>query len=205
MVPSFSASLFGTRVILTAVALDALLKRRQLRQCNRSVYLGFAGHKQLHKQVSNGSTISTMTCGTNLVPHQAAQGTPALCGNPAGDAGGCDFARLGDHDVARGVLLAVVVQDELGQLGGLAAACGSADYHHGVVFDEGNELWREEERPRTCACVHAVRNVCINASTETVIKMDTRTKVNTAHSAEASSNAKCLTSETTQQGRDIRL
>jgi hypothetical protein len=38
-----------------------------------------------------------------------------------------------------------VVQDELGQLGGLATARGSTDDHHGVVFYQRDELGTEDE------------------------------------------------------------
>lgn len=77
---------------------------------------------------------------TDLVSHQAAEGAPALRRHPPGDAAGADLARLGDHDVAELLPLPVVVQDELGQLGGLAAAGGAADDHHGVALDEGDQL-----------------------------------------------------------------
>lgn len=102
-------------------------------------------------------TISTLNCGTDLIPHQTAQGALALCGNPSGDTGGSHSARLGDHNVARGVFLAIVVQDELRQLGGLATACGSADYHHRVVFYERNELGQEEVQ----ACGQNVRTIAL--------------------------------------------
>lgn len=77
---------------------------------------------------------------TNLVSHQTTQGALALSGNPSGNAAGAYFARLGDHEVTRGILLAVVVQDELGQLGSFPTACGSTNDHHRVVLDQRDEL-----------------------------------------------------------------
>lgn len=77
---------------------------------------------------------------TNLIAHQTTQGALALWRDPSRNAGGPDFARLSDHDVARGIFLTVVVQYELRQLSGLSTACASSDDHHRVVFYEGNQL-----------------------------------------------------------------
>ena len=71
---------------------------------------------------------------TNLIAHDASQGALTLSGDPPSDTAGSDLPGLGDHQVAGGVLLVVVVQDELGQQGRLPTASGSPDDHHGVVL-----------------------------------------------------------------------
>lgn len=73
-----------------------------------------------------------------LIPHQAAEGTPALLGDPACDATGSDLAWLCDHHAAGGALLHVVIQNELGELGGLPTARCPPDYHHRVTLDQGD-------------------------------------------------------------------
>lgn len=77
---------------------------------------------------------------SHLIPHQTPQGAVPLRGDPSSNTGGPNFARLGDDDVARQIFLAVVVENELRQQGGLAAACGSSDDHDRVVFYERNQL-----------------------------------------------------------------
>lgn len=94
-------------------------------------------------------------CCTNLISHQTTQGTLPLCGNPSGNTGGPNFAWLGDHNVARGIFLIVVVQNVLWQLGGLATACGSSNDYYRVVFYEGNQL---EASTHTNAQPHTKRN-----------------------------------------------
>lgn len=85
-------------------------------------------------------------CNTDLISHQTTHGALALRGNPSSNTGGPDFARLRDDYVAEAVFLIVVVQDELRQLGGLAAARGSSNDHHRVVFYEWNQLEGDEHR-----------------------------------------------------------
>lgn len=66
-----------------------------------------------------------------------------LRGHPSSNAGGPNFARLGDDDVAWQIFLAIVVQNELRQKGGLAAARGASDDHNRVVLYERNQLGAE--------------------------------------------------------------
>lgn len=91
------------------------------------------------------------TC-TYLISHQTTQSTLPLCGNPSSDTDGTNFAWLGDHNVAGGIFLIVVVQNILWQLGGLATACGSSNYQHRVVFYEWNQL-----EAGTCTCTRTQR------------------------------------------------
>lgn len=67
---------------------------------------------------------------SDLISHQTTQGALPLCGDPSSNTGGTNFARLGDNNVARGIFVIVVVQNELWKLGGLSTASGSTNYHY---------------------------------------------------------------------------
>ena len=69
----------------------------------------------------------------HLVAHQSTQNPATLSADPAGDAAGPDLARLGDHDVAVGGALQVVVEDVLWELRALATARGAVYDHHGIA------------------------------------------------------------------------
>lgn len=100
--------------------------------------MGTASH--MHPSCTGHLNPIHSECNTDLISHQTTHGALALCGNPSSNTGCPNFARLRDDDVAQAVFLIVVVQDELRQLGGLAAACGSLNDHDRVVFYERNQL-----------------------------------------------------------------
>lgn len=79
-------------------------------------------------------------CIADLISHQTPQGALPLCGDPSSNAGGPNFARLGDNNVARCIFLTVVVQNKLRQQGGLATTRGASNNHHRVIFYERNKL-----------------------------------------------------------------
>lgn len=76
----------------------------------------------------------------HLIAHQTTERPGALFADPPGDAGGPYLPGLGDHNVAVGRALNVMVQDILWQLSAFATTRGTVYNHHRITFYQRNNL-----------------------------------------------------------------
>ena len=79
-------------------------------------------------------------CQSHLIAHQTTQGPGALSTDPPGDAAGPDLPRLGDHNVAVGRALEVMIQDILRELSTFTTTSGTVYDYHRITFYQRNDL-----------------------------------------------------------------